>query len=80
MCLAADQRLILVPIRTTPAFEADVPKPLFTAHVLFPGVRLRSHYDLSGDGQRFLMCAPHGAQSLSDANVVLNWFVEARRR
>jgi dipeptidyl aminopeptidase/acylaminoacyl peptidase len=78
--LGADQRLLSVPIRTTPAFEADVPAPLFTARVLFPGVQLRTHYDISGDGQRFLMCAPHGAQSLSGANVVLNWFVEARRR
>ena len=78
--LAADQRLMSVPIRTTPAFEADVPAPMFTARVLFPGVPLRTHYDISGDGQRFLMCAPHGAQSLSGADVVLNWFVEARRR
>ena len=78
--LAADQRMMSVPIRTTPSFEADVPVPLFTARVLFPGVPLRTHYELSADGQRFLMAAPRGAQSLSGANVVLNWFVEARRR
>jgi hypothetical protein len=48
--------------------------------VLFPGVPLRTHYDISSDGQRFLICAPHGAQTLSGADVVLNWFVEARRR
>jgi serine/threonine protein kinase/Tol biopolymer transport system component len=78
--LAADQRLMSVPIRTAPSFEADVPAPLFTARVLFPGVALRTHYEMSTDGQRFLMCAPRGAQSLSGANVVLNWFVEARRR
>ncbi len=78
--LAADQRMMSVPIRTTPAFEADVPVPLFTAHVLFPGIQLRTHYELSADGQRFLIAGPRGAQSLSGANVVLNWAVEARRK
>ena len=69
-----------VAIRTTPSFEADVPKPLFTARVLFPGIGLRTHYEMSADGERFLLASPRGAQALAGSNVVLNWTTEAKRR
>ena len=78
--LSADQHLMSVAIRTTPSFEADVPKPLFVARVLFPGVGLRTHYDMSADGQRFLLAAPRGSQALSGSNVVLNWTADVRQR
>jgi eukaryotic-like serine/threonine-protein kinase len=78
--LSADQRMTVAAIRTTPAFEADVPKALFTAHVLFPGTGLRTHYEISADGRGFLLAAPRGAQGLSGSNVVLNWTAEAQRK
>jgi serine/threonine protein kinase/Tol biopolymer transport system component len=78
--LSADQRMMSVAIKALPSFEADVPKPLFLAHVLFPSIALRTHYDVGAGGERFLLCSPHGVQSLSGANVVLNWFVDARRK
>ncbi|MGH7741401.1 MAG: hypothetical protein ACRENS_05200, partial [Candidatus Eiseniibacteriota bacterium] len=77
--LASDQHMMSVAFKTLPSFEADVPKPLFLARVLFPGVSLRTHYEVSADAQRFLLCAPRGSERLSGANVVLNWYMDARR-
>ncbi len=78
--LSNDQRMMAVSIRTTPAFEADVPKPLFPVQVLVPGLGLRTHYAVTADGQRFLLAAPLGSETLAGTQVVLNWTVEARRK
>jgi Tol biopolymer transport system component len=78
--LSADQRLMTVSIVTTPAFEADVPKPLFPVQVMFPGLGLRTHYDVTADGQRFLLVSPLGSETLAGTQVVLNWTAEARRK
>jgi dipeptidyl aminopeptidase/acylaminoacyl peptidase len=77
--LAADQHMMSVSVRTQPSFEADVPKSLFTSHLLFPGIGVRTHYELSADAQRFLMAVPRGSEALSGANVVLNWNAETHR-
>ena len=71
--LAADQKLMAVPLRTTPAFEADVPKPLFQTLVVFPGAAVRTHYDVTSDAQRFLICTAAGREAVTGTQVVLNW-------
>ncbi len=78
MYLSADQRMMSVAIRSAPSFEADVPKPLFAARVLFPGSGPRTHYVMSADGQRFLLAAPRGGGALAGSSVVLNWIAELR--
>ena len=37
------------------------------------------NYDLSPDGQRFLMLAPVGTGGATQINVVLNWTEELKR-
>ncbi len=71
--LSNDSKLMSVTFRTTPSFEADIPKPLFTAHVLVPGPNVRTHYEPSPDGQRFLLVCPEDAGSAIRTEVVLNW-------
>jgi len=77
--LSNDQRMMAVTIRTTPAFEADVPAALFPVQVLFPGFGPRTHYAVTADGQRFLLAAPLGSQTQGGSQVVLNWAAEARK-
>jgi len=70
-----------VDVDTKFGFSAGKPKVLFEGPYLstvdnFP------HYDVSRDGQRFLMLKPADSQT-SDAtqiNVVLNWFEELKRK
>jgi len=78
--LSADQRLMSVAVRAGTAFEADLPKPLCPVRVIFPGLPIRAHYDMTNDGQRFLLGAPQAATALAGSSVVLNWVEEAKRR
>jgi hypothetical protein len=55
--------------------------------MLFEGQYLRTpvtypDYDVSPDGQRFLMLKPveHSATAPTEINVVQNWFEELKRR
>jgi hypothetical protein len=46
-----------------------------------PGPLQKGNYDVSPDGQRFLMLKPsEQAQAPAQINVVLNWFEELTRR
>jgi eukaryotic-like serine/threonine-protein kinase len=78
--LAGDQRLMSVAINASAGFEADVPKLVCPVRVLFPAIPMRTHYEMSADGQRFLLGAPQGEDALAGSNVVLNWATEAKRR
>ena len=71
--LSPEQRIMVAEVSTTPAFEASVPKPLFLARLLFPGVNIRSYYELSPDGQRFLLVSPEPGDVLAGSSVIVNW-------
>ena len=72
-----------VPVQTSPTFSAGNPKKVFEARYLVPN-NART-YDVSADGQRFLMI-----KSVAEARdagapppsivVVLNWFEELKQR
>ena len=75
--LGLDQRLMAVDIRTAPHFEAGTPVPLFETRTVSPagpnlGIVGRNQYDVSADGQRFLINAPLSASS-KPITVVVNW-------
>ena len=78
--LSADQHLMSVAVHTTPPFEAAVPKPMFIARVLFPGIGIRSYYAVSRDGQRFLIAAPRVGEALAGSSVIVNWTAEIGRK
>ena len=70
-------KMMVVPIQTRPSFKAGKPRVLFDG---FPIVG----YDISPDGQRFLMTKRPGVEGINvkagQINVVLNWSQEVDRR
>ncbi len=73
-------RMMAVEITTEPTFSASTPR------LLFEGSFLRSagfpaFYDVTPDGQRFVMLQQVGPDSgATQINVVLNWFEELKQR
>ena len=74
--------LMSVPVSTSGAFSAGLPKPLFDNAGLLAGIGLRAEYDVSDDGQRFLLVETVGdeAGKPSSIRVVQNWYEEFRER
>ena len=71
--LAADGKLMSVPVKAGATFETSPPQPLFAIHTN-PLVNLRQQYAVSADGQRFLVNEVAGELgSQSPMTVVLNW-------
>jgi Tol biopolymer transport system component len=73
-------KMMAVEITTQPTFTAGSPRLLFEGRYEFSpnGV---AGYDVSLDGQRFLMVQPvEPEQPATQINVVLNWFEELKRR
>lgn len=64
--LSADWQVMSVPVTTAPRFQTGVPRPLFAVP---PG----SQFDVTADGQRFLVNAPLQNSEAQPLNVVLNW-------
>ncbi len=66
-----DQKLMAVEIRPGADFQAGVPQALFAIRIR-PG-NPRNKYAPAPDGQRFLIAAPLGRDSMSPTTIVLNW-------
>jgi eukaryotic-like serine/threonine-protein kinase len=73
-------QMMSVEITTQPTFSAATPTELFVRTLNLPDTG-SPDYDVSPDGQRFLMLreAPHDLPPLQ-LNVVLNWFEELKER
>jgi Tol biopolymer transport system component len=74
-------KMMAVDIATQPSFTAGKPRVLFEGPYLrAPGTT--TNYDLSRDGQRFLMVkrSEQAEAAPTQINVVLNWFEELKRR
>jgi len=73
-------RMMAVPIDTESGFTAGTPLMLFEGPYLPTGFSY-PNYDVTADGQRFLMLAPVASQSdgATQINVVLNWTEELKR-
>jgi len=75
-------KMMAATVETEPSFAAAKPKLLFEGHYkttdVFPA---QANYDVSPDGQRFLM-VKEGAQeqAATQINVVLNWFEELKQK
>jgi serine/threonine-protein kinase len=65
------EKMMVVPVRTNPSLNVGDPKLLFEGNYV-------SSYDVTADGQRFVMIKP-GEQESAQINVVLNWFEELKR-
>ena len=68
--------MLAVPIATGRGFEHGAPFVLFEGSYYF-GPRMRA-YDVTSDGQRFLMIKEDALGERNEIHVVLNWFEELR--
>jgi hypothetical protein len=53
--LAADRKLMAVSVDVPGAFDADPPRPLFETTIPFGDLGISQAYDVSPDGQRFVI-------------------------
>jgi serine/threonine-protein kinase len=75
-------KMMAVDIATQPSFTAGKPRILFEGQYV-PTPATFPNYDVSPDGQRFLMLKPSDQEQAvgpTQINVVLNWFEELKRR
>jgi hypothetical protein len=67
-------------VQVKPTFAAAKPKLLFVRHYEATPQSFLANYDVSPDGQRFLMIkASEQESAATQINVVLNWSDELRR-
>jgi serine/threonine protein kinase/Tol biopolymer transport system component len=74
-------KMMAVDITTQPSFAAGKPQMLFEERYEPAPIPI-TNYDVSPDGQRFLMLKPNEQTQAAPTqiNVVLNWFEELKRR
>ena len=70
--------MMAVDITTEPTFTASKPRLLFEERYERSPTSW-ANYDVTPDGQRFLMVKPN-EQAATQIHVVLNWFEELKRR
>jgi len=71
---------MVVDVTTGPKFSAGKPKRLFEGQYVRSGIASRT-YDVSSDGQRFLMIKrSEETASAIQINVVVNWFEKLKQR
>ncbi|HEV2064114.1 MAG TPA: protein kinase [Thermoanaerobaculia bacterium] len=66
--LSLDNKIMAVPLETTPAFHAGAPAPLFAVH---PGGG--TVYDVAADGKRFLVNSLPADQGSPPLSLLVNW-------
>ena len=67
-----------VAIGRGPTLETGPPTPLMRTNALFPGSMFRMNYDVTDNGQRFLVSQPVEGAGTSPITVVLNWLAGVR--
>ena len=77
--LASDGKLMAVAVKSGSPFEPEKPEPLFSAAVRnFVGLS-RRQYDVTADGQRFILNTSVGEQAAVPITLVQNWIAKAPR-
>jgi hypothetical protein len=67
--------MLSIAVETDPVFRTGAPKALFSGEYDFAPIG-HQHYDVSPDGERFLMIKHGRPTGPNRVNVVLNWFEE----
>ena len=70
--------MMVVAINTQVTFSATTPRVLFEGQY-DPGLSLRPNYDVTPDGQRFVMVRAAQGSEQAQINLVQNWFSELKR-
>ena len=71
--------LVAVPVTTSPSFSVGSATRLFEHTGFVTGARYPL-YDVSPDGQQFILAEPVGEAAEPSIRVVQNWFAEFRAR
>ncbi|MGH9390393.1 MAG: TolB family protein, partial [Vicinamibacteria bacterium] len=71
--LRADRMMMAVPISLGPTFKAAEPTPLFQTRVPILANPYRWHYDVSTDGERFLVNTAPASVPPPAIHIVLDW-------
>ena len=79
MFYRSGDKMMAVEVATQPSFTVSKPTVLFEASYFREGSR--PAYDVTADGQRFLMIkAGESETAVTQFNVVVDWFEELKRR
>jgi serine/threonine-protein kinase len=73
------EKMMVVSIQTESTFQAGTPRVLFEGMYLDGEADMISNYDVTPDGQQFVMVRSAQASEQIQINVVLNWFEELKR-
>jgi Tol biopolymer transport system component len=68
-------QMMVVSVQTDTTFKAEKPRLLFEGSYRYNYTNVTSNYDITADGQQFVMVK----EETSQINVVLNWFEELKR-
>jgi Tol biopolymer transport system component len=71
--VAADRRMMAVQIDPGPSRRYGAPRPLFQTDLKYLWQDTRNHYDVTPDGQRFLILAPRVDPRSAAYTMILNW-------
>ncbi len=70
--VSPDRKIMAVDIRTEPRFEAAAPHALFQTRIL-PTIEARNHYDVTPDGQRFVVNSRRPEDASLPITVIVGW-------
>jgi Tol biopolymer transport system component len=71
--ISSNRRLTAVDVRTETSFEMGGTHPLFDTHIDELWEDARNHFDVSADGQRFLLVQPLADSRSLPITVLVNW-------
>jgi serine/threonine-protein kinase len=74
-----EDKMMAVSVTTSPTFNADTPRVLFEGRFERPVTNFQN-FDVTADGQRFLMFKGTQAAAAAQITVVLDWATELARR
>jgi serine/threonine protein kinase len=72
-----EDKIMVVTVETVPEFSVSAPKELFSGR--YESNRISANYDITPDGQRFIMIKREEGLEPTQINVVLNWSEELKR-
>ncbi len=76
--IALDKSLMRAGIKLEPELEIEVPQPLFVTQIKY-SLTYPQQYDVSPDGQRFLINTLLEEEDAASITLVQNWFEELKR-
>ena len=75
--ISPDGKMMVSDVRTEPVFEVGVPRVLFQTRIL-PLVEARNNYDVTADGQRFLINSRRAEDAALPITVIAPWVSGAK--